>query len=296
VKAAVVPPALAVVIVTHNTRDDTLRCLESLAGDPERSAWEVVVVDNASTDRTQSAIRERHPWVRVISNDPQPGFAAAVNQGVALTTAPTIVTVNPDALVPVGALSRLGAVLQRHSEVAGVGPLIRFPSGAIQRHGMFTPRPYTAIVILLGLSRLPLFRREANRYYGVHLRGAPTAVDQLTGACLMFRREAFTAVGPFDARFFLYCEDVDWCLRARKAGWKLLFVPEVEITHSKGAASRTHSAWAIRTYYRSLRAFYAKHHASSTHRVIRGLWYAGAYLQEVRALAVDAVGRKGLRY
>lgn len=291
------PSRLAVVVVTHNTRQQTLRLLQDLADDPDHPHWEVVVIDNESADDTQAAIARQHPWVRVHRNQPGRGFAGGVNQGVGLTGAPAIVTPGPDTRVPVGTFTRLLEVLEGRPEVAAVGPLIRFPDGTVQKHGLFPPRASTALIVLLGLGRLPFFRRELDRYYGVHLPGTPAEVEQLTGACLMFRRQAFAAVGPFDAeRFFLYCEDVDWCLRARRAGWRLLFVPEVTIRHEKAVTSRANGAWTIRTYYRSLRAFYAKHHAPTAPAWLRGLMYAGSYLQEGRALLLDAVGRKGLRY
>jgi GT2 family glycosyltransferase len=289
-------PRLVVVIVTHNTRIQTLRLLDDLAADPDHGTWEVVVIDNASADGTLEAIAEAHPWARVQRNDPGRGFAGGVNQGVALTSAPVIVTPGPDTRVPPGSLGRLLEVLQTQPDTAAVGPLVRFPDGTIQPHGMFPPRPYTALIVLLGLSRYPLFRQEMDRYYGRHLPGAPSLVEQLTGACLMFRREAFTAVGPFDERFFVYCEDVDWCLRARQAGWRLLFVPEVVITHEKALTSRSNGAWTIRTYYRSLRAFYAKHHAPTAPLPLRWLMYAGSYLQEGRALLTDRFQHKGLEY
>lgn len=292
------PPSarLAVVIVTHDTRTRTLRLLEDLASDPDHRGWEVVVIDNASADGTRDAIRQQYSWARVQRNDPGRGFAGGVNQGVALTSAPVIVTPGPDTRVPVGTFGRLLEVLEGQPEVAAVGPLVRFPDGTIQKHGMFAPRPATALIVLLGLGRLPGLRRELDRYYGTHLAGAPSAVEQLTGACLMFRRAAFDAVGPFDERFFVYCEDVDWCLRARQAGWRLLFVPEVMITHEKAATSRADGAWTIRTYYRSLRAFYAKHHAPVAPRLLRWLMYAGSYVQEGRALIADSLGHHGLRY
>ncbi len=291
------PPSLAVIVVTHNTRAPALLLLDSLAADPRHVAWEVHVIDNDSADDTAAAVSRAHPWARVTRNSPQRGFAAAVNQGVAMTTAPFVAALNPDTIVPPGTLGRLLEILARDPSLAAVGPLIRFPDGRPQRQGQFRPRPLTALVVLLGLANAPLFRREARRYYGSHEPGSPRQVELLPGTCLVFQREAFVRLSGFDERFFVYCEDVDWCIRAGEAGWKLLYVPEVEITHEKAAASRTRSAWTIRTYYRSVRAFYAKHHGPSTPAVIRGLWYAGAYAKEWVALAANALRREqGLRY
>jgi hypothetical protein len=289
-------PTLAVVVVTHDTKDRTLALLASLARDPSSLSWEIALVDNASRDGTSDAVAELYPRISRIYNDPQRGFAGAVNQGVRATSASFIVTINPDAVVPVGTFDRLLAAFD-DERVGAVGPLVRFPDGSVQRHGMFHPRPYTAAVVLLGLARLPLFRREANRYYGRHEPGPPQDVESLTGACLMFRRAAYEDVGPFDERFFLYCEDVDWSMRARAAGWRLVFVPEASVIHEKAAVSKKRSTFMIRHYYRSLRRFYAKHHARATVPALRALWYAASYLLEGGMLLSDRIrAQKGLRY
>lgn len=295
--AANVTGELAVLIVAHNTREQIARLLASLEADPDHSAWDTVLVDNESADGTVELVRARYPWVRTVRNVPQRGYGAAVNQGVAMTTAPFVATVNPDTVLPPRALARLQDTVARDPAVAAAGPLIRFPDGRVQRQGLYPPRPLTALVLLLGLADAPLFRREAERYFGRHEPGPPREVELLPGTCVVFRREALASVGPLDERFFIYCEDVDWSIRARRAGWKLLFVPDVEIRHEKAAASRSASARTIRLYYRSLRAFYAKHHAAAAPLVVRLFWYAGARLKEAVALTANALRRdKRLRY
>ncbi len=291
------PPQVAVLVVSHNTRDLTLRLLSSLERDGDRTRWEVVVLDNESSDGSADAIEQAHPWVRVIRNVPQRGFAAALNQGIGLTVAPTVVALNPDTVVPAGAIGRLVGALERDPRVAAVGPLIRRPDGRAQRQGQFAPRPYTALIVLLGLAHLPIFRREAARYYGTHTPGPPLPVELLPGTCLVIRRAAYEQIGPFDERFFVYCEDVDWCIRAGANGWTLLFVPEVAILHEKAASSRAAAARVIRLYYQSLRSFYEKHHAGNASPLARAAWRGGLALMERSALAANALRRrKGLRY
>ena len=291
------PADLAVIIVTHNTREPALRLLDSLREDPDRARWDVLVIDNDSADGGLAAIRERHPWVRTRSNVPQVGFAAAVNQGARLTDAPVVVTLNPDTIVPSGTMRRLRDELARDPRIAAVGPLIRYPDGRPQRQGQYRPRPLTALVVLLGLADAPILRREAERYYGRHEPGPPRDVQQLPGTCLMFRRTALEAIGGFDERFFVYCEDVDWSWRAIDAGWRLVYVPEVEIVHEKAVASRAASSRTIRVYYTSIRLFFGKHHAARMPAPLRALWYAGSYLKEANALAANALRReKGVRY
>lgn len=287
---------LAIIVVTHEARERVLATLGDLAADPARAAWDVVVVDNASTDGTTKAVQALHAGVRIIRNDVGRGFAAAVNQGISATTARAIAIITAGTRVPPGSVPALRSALLARPRSAASGPLIRNADGTAQQHGLFRPRALTALIVLLGLARLPPFRAEARRYYGTHEPGPAYDVDQLSGACVLIAREALDEVGGFDERFFLYCEDTDWCLRAREAGWTIRFVPEVAVTREKSASSRAASAATIRLYYTSLRRFYAKHHAADPVPV-RALWSVGAYLTEWLALGSNALRRrKGLRY
>ena len=287
---------LALVVVTHNARAQLETLLDGIADDPGCLVGELVVVDNDSRDGTAEMVAARSARVRYLRNSPGRGFAAAVNQGVRETTAPDIAIVTVSTRLTIAALDGLQRALHHEKDIAAVGPLIRSLDGTVQKHGLFAPRPLTAAVVLLGLGRFEVFRREADRYYGPHRPGPPLEVDNLSGACVMVRRAAWAAVGEFDERFFLYCEDVDWSLRARQAGWRLLFVPEVEVRREKSASSKGNSVFTIRLYYRSLRAFYRKHHAGAP-LPARTLWLGAAYLREAVELVADRLRReKGLRY
>lgn len=286
---------VAVVAVTRNTREQVRALLDGLADDPEHVLREIVIVDNDSSDGTAELVATHPLRPRYIRNTPGRGFAAAVNQGAAATSAPAIAILPAATRLTAGAARRLEDALLSADDVAGVGPLVRNPDGSVQRHGLFAPRPLTALVVLLGLGGLAPFRTEAERYYGPHRPGPAIAVDNLSGACLLARRSAWEQVGPFDERFFLYAEDVDWSLRARRAGWRLLFVPDVAVTREKSATSRADPSGSIHLYYRSIRAFYRKHHGGDP-APIRALWLGGAYLREWLELARAKLAGGGLRY
>ena len=288
--------SVAVVVVTHDTREPLRALLDGLADDPQGLVREVVVVDNESSDGTAEMVAAHPTRPRRIFNRPGRGFAAGVNQGVRASTAPDVVIATASTRLTAPALAALRRALHSSGDVAAVAPLIRSLDGTVQRHGLFAPRPLTALVVLTGLERFAIFRAEAERYYGPHRPGPALEVDNLSGACFMVRRDAWKTVGEFDERFFLYCEDVDWSLRARGAGWRLLFVPEVEMRREKSVTARANSLASIRLYYRSLRAFYRKHHASSP-PAVRAFWLGGAYAREAAELALDRLRRrKGLRY
>lgn len=286
---------IAVVAVTRNTKEQVRALLEGLGSDERHVIREIVIVDNDSSDGTIELVTTHRLAPRYIRNMPGRGFAAAVNQGVAATTAPTIAILPASTRLTPDVASRLETVLLSADDIAAVGPLVRNPDGTPQRHGLFAPTPFTALVVLFGLERFAPFRGEARRYYGSHVPGPPVAVDNLSGACLVVRRSAWEQIAPFDERFFLYAEDVDWSLRARRAGWRLIFAPEVAVTREKSATSRADPSGSIHLYYRSLRAFYRKHHGASP-LPVRALWLGGAYAREWIELARAKLRGGGLRY
>jgi len=293
-----VPADVAFVVITHEARDRALATLDAVEREWPSTDADVVVVDNASTDGTSAAIAQARPRARVVRNEPGRGFAGGVNQGIALTHASAVCVMTAGTVLKPGSLAALVKALDEDPRVAAVAPLILNPNGSVQRHGLFRPRPLTAAVLLLGLSRLPMFRAEVERYYGPHEPGPAIDVDHVSGACLVFRRAALDDVGALDSeRFFLYCEDVDWCIRARERGWRVRFVPSASAMRQKSGSSSGSSVAMIRAYYRSLRNFYLKHEAPRASAPIRALWLGGSHVKESMALLANLLRRrKGLRY
>lgn len=275
-----------------------LASLDSVAREAAEHTAEIVVVDNASSDGTALEVARLVPAARLVRNEIGRGFAGAANQGIALTTAPAICLMTAGTRLAPGALGTLLRELDSQPRIAAAAPLIHGPGGAVQRHGLFRPRPLTAAIVLLGLADVGPFRAEARRYYGRHAPGPAIDADNLSGACLVLKRTALEEVGPFDAeRFFLYCEDADWCLRARDRGWRLRFVPDALATRAKSASSARDSVGMIGQYYRSLRNFYRKHEAPRTNRLLNAAWMSASYAKQGAALVANALrSRKGLRY
>jgi hypothetical protein len=245
-----VPPALSVVIVNWNTASLTMDCLRSLLQAPAAIALEVIVVDNGSTDDSVARISSAWPQVRLIRNPTNRGFAAANNQGIAAATARYVLLLNSDTVVPPGSLERLVSFLDAHPEAAACAPQLRNADGSVQRFAFGgDPTP-------LYLSRrrlLALLGRSPHDWSTDQVQ----EVDWVSGACLMARREAIEQAGALDEAMFMYFEDNDWCLRFRRRGWKVFYVPEVSITHLGGGSA---AQGAVRSYDQSLRHFYRKHY------------------------------------
>jgi N-acetylglucosaminyl-diphospho-decaprenol L-rhamnosyltransferase len=251
------PPSVAVVVVSFNSREALLACLDSL-GRYVGIPFETVVVDNASEDGSAEAARAREPAPRVIANPVNVGFARACNLGLRATTAPDVLFLNPDATVTAGAIEVLTARLDSDPDIGAVGPLTRHPDGTVQ--------------VSTGPDLSPASERRQRRLVrGVRRRDAGSLreaaerhgrehePDWLSGACLMARREVLEAVDGFDEGFFLYEEDADLCRRIRAAGWRVVFTPAAEIRHQLGRSMDRAPGRARMEYHRSHLRYYRKH-------------------------------------
>jgi GT2 family glycosyltransferase len=246
-------PRLDVIIVSYNTRADTLACLASLVAPPGQDVGTVLVVDNASTDGTVGAIRGAWPSVEVVALDRNSGFAAANNVGFGRTTAPLVLLLNSDTIVPPGAIGTLADRLEATGAVAA-GPRLVDDAGRpeVSFGRMLTPAAEAAQLLRGRLARSSAgwARRRTERHLSEERE-----VDWVSGACLLVRRDAAHAAGLFDERFFLYEEDVDFCAALRARGGRVLFTPRATVVHHGGRSGAARSG----QYDRSHVLFYEKH-------------------------------------
>jgi N-acetylglucosaminyl-diphospho-decaprenol L-rhamnosyltransferase len=229
---------VAVVVVSYNTRELLLACVESLSRVREAGEIaEIVVVDSGSTDGSPTAAREMLAKDDVIVI-PNRGYGAAANVGIGATTAPYVLVLNADTVVPVGAIGRLARRLDDCTGCAVAGPRLRYPDGSVQP----TRRRFPTRLTPLFESTIIEEWWPANRWVRAYRmedvpEDAVQEVDWLVGAALLVRRVAIEEVGGFDAAFRMYSEEVEWCWRFRRNGWRVLYVPEAEIMHYEGAST-----------------------------------------------------------
>ncbi|MGW0507112.1 glycosyltransferase family 2 protein [Micromonospora sp. NPDC003241] len=257
------------IVVTYNSAGQIGAALTALrqAGLPVR------LVDNGSTDRTVALVRAGFPEVTVVSGQGNVGFAAAVNRAAAGVRSEVLLLVNPDCVVPPEtARALVGAVLGR-PDVGIAGPRLRDATGrvAVSAHPFETLGTVVASRFGGPLVPAPVRRRLGGRHrraaYEACLRGAePTPVDWVSGACLAVRTSLFTAVGGLDEAYFMYYEDEELCLQARRRGAEVLYLPSVDATHSGGASS-SDPAWIWPHLYRSMLVFFSRHRPRSRRAV-----------------------------
>jgi GT2 family glycosyltransferase len=257
---------VAIVIVTYNSASEIGSCLDSLK---DLEDVEIVVVDNASADGTRGHVADRK--VRLIANDRNAGFAAAVNIGVRQTTAPLVLLLNPDAVLRRG----IQALAEEFGDpnIGAAGGLLLDRNGAPQAGFMARslPGPATLIFEVLGLNRLwP--RNPVNWHY--RCLGldpvTPGLVEQPAGAFLMFPRGIWDKLGGFDERFWpVWFEDVDFCARVKKAGLLVRYNPAASAIHA-GAHSIDPLSLEIREryWYGSLLEYAAKHYPTAAFRMV----------------------------
>lgn len=287
-RAAPSVPVVSVVVVSYNCREALRACLQSLESQPDEVGIEVVVVDNASSDGTVSMVRNRFPWVRVIANRANVGFARAANEGLATARATTILLLNPDTVMPSGGIARAWHELERHPDVGMLGCKLVRPDGTFDhacKRGF--PTIASALSYFLRLNRLwPRSARFA-RYTAGGLGEDQTGyVDAINGAFMLVRKDAADAVGPLDERYWLYAEDLDWCHRFWESGWKVLYWPEIEVVHWKGGSSGDVRSWMLnRAFHRSMWQFYEKHYAPAHSPLVARAVWAGVWVK----LGISAV-------
>ena len=249
-------PHISVVIVTWNSRAVVLDCLDALAANPPSAPWEVVVVDNASTDGTPEAVREHAPSVRVIANDSNRGLPAANNQGIAATTGPLVLIANPDTAVGPGSVDALVELLDRRPQTAFAIPRLRYPDGGLQVSAGDLPSLREA------LRGRQAQRRQADGDQGFWWDGWAHDEERRIGrgheACYLVRRSAIDEIGLQDEAYFLDWEGIDWAARATAFGWEVWFTPAAEVVHLGGTSIRQVPLRWIVGSHRGMYRYFAK--------------------------------------
>jgi len=281
---------LAVVIVNYNVRELLRQCIRSLFAS-EGVSFEACVVDNASTDESVEMVRAEFPQVHVIQSPANGGYAYANNLALRLFLGKRsawqpdyILLLNPDTILEEDSLARMVAYLDSHPQVGAAGPKLVRPDGSLDlacRRSF--PTPEVSLWRMVGLSKLFPRSRRFGRYNLTYLDpDQETEVDSVVGAFMMVRWEAFQQVGLLDESFFMYGEDLDWSLRLKSFGWKVMYYPSVRVIHYKGESSRQHSYRVTVEFYRAMLIFYRKHYARNTFfllnwTIISAIYLRGAY-------------------
>ncbi len=287
---------LSIIIVSWNVEKQLRPCLKSiyaLQGRVANVETEVLVVDNASVDNTVAMINKEFPQIRLIANKENRGFAFANNQGIGLAQGSYVMLLNPDTEIVGDALFRMVDYLQQHPEVGLLGPQLLNSDGTVQSSRRRFPTLATAFVestvLQRNLSRSSIL---ANFYVKDKPNDTTQEVDWLVGACLLVRKEVIDRVGMLDERFFMYLEEVDWCYRIKKAGWRVVYLPAAQVIHHYGQSADQDIPHRHIYFNDSKCKFYEKYYGVVLGRVLRWFIIATFLYQMLEEGTKLALGHK----
>jgi GT2 family glycosyltransferase len=284
---------LSVAIVSWNVRELLEGCLASLFGSLQQCSleYEVLVVDNASSDGSADMVAACFPQAQLVVNEENTGFAAANNQALQQTCGRYALLLNPDTQLRGNALQSLLDFMKQTPSAGMAGPRLLYGDGSFQHSAFHFPSLMQAF-----LDFFPLHHRlQESRWNGRYPRSAyrsrqPFKVDYPLGACMLVRRQAVEHVGGMDEQFFMYCEEVDWAMRMRYAGWQIYCVPGAEVVHYAGQSTRQFRDEMYVALWRSRFRLFAKHYGSFYNRAVRRIVLLGLWREESRARRQAAVG------
>ena len=244
---------LSVIIVSYNVRPYLEQCLQSVQRALEGIEGEVFVVDNYSDDDSVKTIREQYPWVRLIENQENLGFAKANNQAIRQSQADYVLLLNPDTVVAEDTIRGVLMFMDEHPKAGGAGVMMCYEDGTrAPESRRALPTPWVAALKMLGFTK---------RYYMSYLPwDQPCRIEVVSGAFCLLRHEALNAVGLLDEDFFMYGEDIDLSYRLLKGGWENWYLP-YSIIHYKGRSTQKSDYRYVHVFYQAMLIFFQKHYS-----------------------------------
>ena len=263
---------VSVIIVNWNTKEFLRNCLRSVYECAGAVNYEIIVVDNASTDGSVKMVKNGFKDVIVIENTENRGFAAANNQGMAVAKGRYVLLLNSDTIVLENSIANTVRFADENMRVAVTGCQVLNPDGTIQRTCFKFPSILNMLLSSTYLYKLfpksRFFGREQMTWWD---RSDVRQVDVVTGCFMLVRREVIEQVGPMDERFFMYGEETDWCYRFWKNGWKIMFAPVGQIIHFGGQSAVKRPVAMIVQLRLSILKFVKKHYGWPSHLIARFL-------------------------
>ncbi len=293
-------PLLSIVIVSFNTRELLRRCLLSVFDNPAHripEAWaaatygpaqlqspstpepipiELLVVDNDSKDGSAEMVSEQFPGVRLIRLGANAGFARASNAGLRESRGELLLLLNPDTELLDSALVQMAGFLTTHPSVGAVGPALVYPDGRHQHAAFRFPTLWMSLFDFFPMNH-QLIDSRLNGRYPIRGGDTPFPIDHPLGAAIMMKRETLEEVGLLDEAFFMYCEEIDWCMRAKRSGWQIYQVPSARVIHHAAQSSRQFREKMLVELHKSRYRLFRKHYSPAfvaAHRAITRLGIA----------------------
>ena len=267
---------LSVIILSYNTKDITGRCLEKLKIAKKycegrlKNKIEVLVIDNGSKDDSVLFIKSNYPWARLLALKENTGFSKGNNLGMAKTKNPFILLLNSDVYLNEDSLYKALAYFRVNLNCDGLGARLNYPDGRLQPSAGNLPNPLNIIFWILGLGWLPFIPAFHPRSKIFFSKAHP--VGWVMGAFFAIKREIYTKSLGFDENLFMHMEEIEWCKRIKDAGFKIWYVPQIEVVHLHGASTQFDLTSSFLNELKSIRYYLKKHYPSFYLSVKLFLW------------------------
>lgn len=284
---------VSVIIVNFNTWKLTIEAIQSVMNSKTAFSYEIILVDNSSSDDSVNKIKTAFPDITLIVNDQNLGFSKANNQGIRISKGRYILLLNSDTVIQVDTLQTMINFMDENPRVGASGCKVVLADGSLDkacRRGF--PTPKASFYYAFGISKLFPNIPKYNQYQLSHLDPDKTySVDCLVGAFMMVRKETVGEVGLLDEEFFMYGEDIDWCYRIKQGGWQIYYHPHTQIVHYKGASSRRKPNKIVYEFYRAMFLFHRKHYVSHYNFFTNLLVYLGIATKLAFAIVTNQIKR-----
>lgn len=287
---------LSIIIVNYNSKEFLKKCIASILKNVKDVSYEIIVVDNNSSDKSCEMVKKEFPQVKLIANKKNSGFSKANNQGIkASGDSKYILFLNPDTIVHERTIDKMIGFMDSHKDAGAATCKLIMPNGKTDdaSHRGF-PTPWNSLCHFLGLSRIfPKSRIFAGYNLGWMDLNSTHKIDVLAGAFMLVRKKAGEEAKWWDEDYFFYGEDIDFCYMLKQKGWKIYYVPHISITHYKGisggiktisreitTASKETKKRATRWRFEAMRIFYKKHYSKRYPRIVNFLVNIGISFKE----------------
>lgn len=287
---------VSVIIVNWNTRRILYDCLTSIYRETKACSFEIIVVDNNSTDHSVQMVKREFPQVILIENSKNLGFATANNQGIRIARGRYILLLNSDVVILDNTISKMISFADSNRGTGIAACRVSDPDRTLQSTCFMFPSLFNMLLSLTYLQKLfprsTFFGRERMGWFDWN---DVCEVDVVAGCFMLIRREAIEQVGLMDERYFMYGEETDWCYRFKQAGWKVMFAPVAEIIHIGGSSSKQMKPEMILQLWASILCFFNKHRSRLSY-YLACLLVALFFLLRVPFKLISAVFLKSERY
>ena len=260
---------LSIIIINFNTVKITKECLDSIRNKTKDIKYEIIVVDNASSDGSLQMLEKysQRYKIKIIKNKTNRGFGPGNNQGLKISKGDFILLLNTDTIIHDDVLSQVYSFMRANKNIGIATCALRNMDGTLQGSGGYFPTLFKVFAWMFFLEDIPYLdslikpfhpvHGQSPFYKGTNIFTKKHQQDWVTGAFMMIRKKVIEQIGYFDEDYFMYTEEVDYCWRAKNAGWEVYYDPSFAITHLGGASST--AEFPILSEYKGIKMFYKKH-------------------------------------